>query len=449
MAGRSPSPMGGRGRTVGALLLSSFSASAATVALTTIVGKFVYDLSGSELDLGLLGLAQFLPAALLVLVAGTVIDGADRRRVMAAGALAQAVVVAVLAWYVGTKPTSVTPIFGLVLLFGVGQAFSAPAMRLLPADMVSAADLPWLIARNSVAGEAGLIAGPIITAFLYAADVRLPFLLIAALLVASAVAITPAQLRPDVRDHRLLRDLAPLLDRREVVAEAAQEAAIEPASGRSAVISHGGGMRDALEGLRFVGRDPIVLGAISLDLFAVLFGGAVALLPAIAKNRLGVGVVDLGWLRAATGIGAGAMTLVLTTRPVGRRIGRTLLLVVALFGVFTIVLGLTRSFAVAFLALVVLSGADAISVFIRATLVPLATPDAMRGRVLAVENVFIGASNELGGFESGLTGQLIGTSGSVVLGGVATLVVAGGWSVLFPALRRLDRFPGVPPPEQV
>jgi Transmembrane secretion effector len=175
----------------------------------------------------------------------------------------------------------------------------------------------------------------------------------------------------------------------------------------------------------------------------VLFGGAVALLPAIAKNRLGVGVVDLGWLRAASGIGAGAMTLLLAARPVGRRIGRTLLAVVAVFGVFTIVLGLTRSFAVAFVALVVLSGADAVSVFIRATLVPLATPDAMRGRVMAVENVFIGASNELGGFESGVTGQLLGTSGSVVLGGVATLVVAAGWSVLFPALRRLDRFPGV------
>jgi MFS family permease len=446
MAGRSPSPMRGRGRSIGALLLSSFGSSAGTIAFTTIVGKFVYDLSGSELDLGLLGLAQFLPAFLLVLVAGTVIDGADRRRVMVAGSVAQAIVVAILAWYVGTRPTSVAPIFALVLLFGVGQAFSAPAMRLLPADMVDAADLPWMIARNSVAGEAGLIAGPVVTAFLYAVDVRLPFVVIAALLVGAAIAITGAELRPDVGDHRLGRGPIPLLDRREVAAEAVQEAAIEPAAARSAVVAPGTGMRDALEGLRFVSRDPIVLGAISLDLFAVLFGGAVALLPAIAKNRLGVGVVDLGWLRAATGIGAGAMTLVLATRPVGRRIGRTLLLVVALFGVFTIVLGLTRSFAVAFLALVVLSGADAVSVFIRATLVPLATPDDKRGRVMAVENVFIGASNELGGFESGVTGQLLGTSGSVVLGGAATLVVAAAWSILFPSLRRLDRFPGVPPP---
>jgi len=435
--------MRGRGRSIGALLLCSFSSSAGTIALTTIVGKFVYDLSGSELDLGLLGLAQFLPAFLLVLVAGTIIDGADRRRVAAAGAIGQAGVVAVLAWYVGTKPTSVVPIFGLVLLFGVGQAFSAPAMRLLPADMVGAVDLPWLIARNAVAGEAGLIAGPVVTAFLYTVDVRVPFVAIAALLVVSAIAITPARLRPDVHAYRTRADSAPPLDRREVKAEAAQEAAIEPAAARSAVVSRGSVMREALEGLRFVRADPIVLGAISLDLFAVLFGGAVALLPAIAKNRLGVGVVDLGWLRAASGIGAGAMTLLLAARPVGRRIGRTLLAVVGVFGVFTIVLGLTRSFAVAFVALVVLSGADAVSVFIRATLVPLATPDAMRGRVMAVENVFIGASNELGGFESGVTGQVLGTSGSVVLGGVATLVVAAGWSVLFPALRRLDRFPGM------
>jgi len=445
MAGRPPSRVRGRGRSIGALLLSSFSSSSGTIALTTIVGKFVYDLSGSELDLGLLGLAQFLPAFALVLVAGTIIDGADRRRVMAAGSVAQAIVVVVLAWYVGTKPTSVVPIFGLVLLFGVGQAFSAPAMRLVPADMVGPAELPWLVARNSVAGQAGLIAGPVVTAFLYVVDVRLPFVVIAALLLVSAIAITPAQLRPDLGMDRGERDEPRALDRREVAAEAAQEAASEPAAARSAVVTPGGGMQDALEGLRFVSRDPIVLGAISLDLFAVLFGGAVALLPAIAKNRLGVGVVGLGWLRAASGIGAGAMTLVLATRPVGRRIGRTLLVVVALFGVFTIVLGVTRSFAVAFLALVVLSGADAISIFIRATLVPLATPDAMRGRVLAVENVFIGASNELGGFESGVTGQLLGTSGSVVLGGIATLVVATGWSVLFPTLRRLDRFPGVPP----
>ena len=167
-------------------------------------------------------------------------------------------------------------------------------------------------------------------------------------------------------------------------------------------------MHEAVEGVRFVRSQPILLGAISLDLFAVLFGGAVALLPAIAENRLGVGAVGLGLLRAAIGVGAGAVTLFLVVRPVQRRVGRTLLFTVALFGVGTIALGATTNFVVAFVALMVLSGADSVSVFIRSTLVPLVTPPEKRGRVLAVEAVFIGASNELGAFESGVVGQLFG-----------------------------------------
>jgi predicted MFS family arabinose efflux permease len=198
----------------------------------------------------------------------------------------------------------------------------------------------------------------------------------------------------------------------------------------------------AVQGLRFIRRQPVLFGAISLDLFAVLFGGVVALLPAIAEDRLGVGAVGLGWLRAAGGIGAGVMTLGLAARPVTRRVGRTLLVVVAAFGVATIVLGVTRSYAVAFLAMAGLSAADAVSVFIRATLVPLVTPPDMRGRVLAVENVFIGASNELGAFESGVAGQVLGIVPAVVLGGGATLGVAALWWWRFPDLREVDRFPG-------
>jgi hypothetical protein len=200
------------------------------------------------------------------------------------------------------------------------------------------------------------------------------------------------------------------------------------------------GLHDALEGLHVIRRTPILLGAISLDLFAVLFGGAVALLPAIAEDRLGVGAVGLGWLRAAAGIGAALMALGLAIRPIRRHVGRALFVAVAVFGIGTIALGLTRSFAVAFVALMVLSAADAISVFIRATLVPLVTRGESRGRVLAVENVFIGASNELGAFESGVAGQLLGVSGAVVLGGAATIGVSVVWSMLFPALRRVDSF---------
>jgi predicted MFS family arabinose efflux permease len=200
-------------------------------------------------------------------------------------------------------------------------------------------------------------------------------------------------------------------------------------------------LADAVDGFRFIRRQPIVLGAISLDLFAVLFGGAVALLPALAEERLHVGAVGIGWLRAAGGIGAATVTLSLAARPVRRHVGRRLLLAVSVFGAATIVLGVTRSFAIAFVAMLVLSGADSVSVFIRATLVPLVTPMDKRGRVLAVEGLFIGASNELGAFESGVAGQVLGAPGAVVLGGAATLAVALSWARAFPALRGVDQFP--------
>ena len=187
----------------------------------------------------------------------------------------------------------------------------------------------------------------------------------------------------------------------------------------------------------------MLFGAIALDLFAVLFGGAVALLPAIAEDRLHVGNVGYGWLRAAPGIGAIVVAVLLAVRPLRRRIGRWLLVVVGVFGAATVVLGLTQSYAVAFVALVVLAAADAVSVFIRSTIVPLATPDPMRGRVSAVENVFIGASNEVGSFESGVAAALLGVGPAIVLGGIATMGVVGLWSLIFPDLRDIDRFEDV------
>jgi predicted MFS family arabinose efflux permease len=199
-------------------------------------------------------------------------------------------------------------------------------------------------------------------------------------------------------------------------------------------------LRTAVEGLIFIRRTPVLLAAIALDLFAVLFGGAVALIPVIAKDRLGVGDVAYGWLRAAPGFGAAAMALALAARPVRRHVGKTLLVVVGVFGVGTVVLGMTRNYLMAFFALVVLSAADMVSVFIRGSLVPLVTPDEKRGRVLAVESVFIGASNELGAFESGMLAQAFGTSATVIGGGVGTLAVVGIWWFAFPSLRRIDRF---------
>ena len=438
-------PQGHWDRSVKALLLSVFCASSAAFAGVTALGIQVFDLTGREIDLGLLGLAEFAPALLLVLVTGSVADRFDRRRVTAIGALAEAAVAVVLAWYAASNPTAVAPIFVLVVLFGTARAFVAPTSRSLPADLMAPEDLPWLVARHSATWQLAIIFGPVLGGTLYAIDPALPYVAMAVLLLTAAISVSLVRVRPDL--HRpvseaaeaqdtLLRG-APLLD--EPVDAAAVEALEAPAG--TAVVAPARVGHEALEGLRFIRRTPILLGAISLDLFAVLFGGAIALLPALAEQRLGVGPVGLGWLRAAGGIGAGAVTLRLTRHPLTRHVGRILLVVVALFGVGTMVLGATTSYAVAFVAMLVLSGADAISVFIRATLVPLVTPRDKRGRVLAVENVFIGGSNELGAFESGVAGQFLGAGGAVVLGGAATVLISAGWWVFFPALRNVDSFP--------
>jgi MFS family permease len=406
------------------------------VAQTTVLGLLIYRLTGSELDLGFLGLAEFAPAALLVLLAGAVADRFDRRYVSAVSGWANAVVALALAWYVHRPGGgSTTPIYLLVVAFGVGQAFLSPALRSIPSSMVRSEGLPWLMARRSIASQAAAIIGPVLAGLFYGSDGSVPLLGAAALSAVGAFLVLGIHLLPAAEPST------------STTASTSTEGAadLETVSHvqEEGIPAPKGGLHEALEGLRLVRGNSILLGAISLDLFAVLLGGAITLLPAIAV-RLGVGAVGLGWLRAAAGLGAGAMTLFISFRPVRRRVGQVLFGVVALFGVWTIVLGVTRSYPVAFIAIFALSAADAVSMFIRSTLVPLATPPAMRGRVLAVENVFIGASNELGGFESGVMGQLLGTSGSIVLGGVGTLVVALTWAVIFAPLRRVDRFP-IPP----
>jgi predicted MFS family arabinose efflux permease len=309
----------------------------------------------------------------------------------------------------------------MVLLFGTARAFAAPAARSLPADIVAPERVPWVIARYSGSWQVASIIGPVLGGFLYAADRRLPYVAVMGFAALAAVLVLLVHPQPRQRPAVPVESLA-------------------PADVANAVVPRGG-LGEAVEGLRFIRGQPILLGAISLDLFAVLFGGAIALLPAIAEERLHVGAVGFGWLRAAVGIGASVVTLGLAIRPLRRHVGPVLLLAVATFGVGTIVLGATTNYTVAFLALLIASGADSISVFVRASLVPLVTPTHKRGRVLAVENVFIGASNELGAFESGVAGQLLGPAGAVVLGGAATLAIAGGWGVLFPALRGVDEFP--------
>ena len=400
---------------VKALIFTFFLSSFAVVGQVTIVGKQVYDLTGNELHLGLLGLAEFLPIALLAPFAGAATDRFDRRLVFGVATAGEVVASMLLFFYARSTPTSVVPIFGIILIFGVCRAFASPAGGALPIDLSPPEVVARVVALKTVAFQGGLIVGPIVFGFAFVVDESLPYLL-SALAMTAVVAIV----------------------------------VFVPSSGVRRLASSGArrAIHDAFEGLRFIRRSPILFGAMSLDLFAVLFGGAVALLPAIAEDRLGVGAVGLGWLRAGVGIGASVVAVTLSIRPLQHRLGRILLWVVALFGLGTIGLGLTRSFALAFTAIVLLSAADAVSMFIRMTLVPLATPEDMRGRVLAVENVFIGASNELGAAESGLTAAFMGLVGAVVFGGAATLVVVAVWWRLFPTLRDMDTFDEIRPTKE-
>ena len=390
---------------VKALLVTNFLTWFAVMGQITIIGKQVYDMTGRPLDLGLLGLAEFLPVAVLAPLSGPLADRLDRRKVLGVALTGEAIASLALFLYARSDPTSVTPIFAIILFFGVCRAFASPAGRALPIDLSPPELVPRVVALKSTCLQAGHIAGPITFGFAFVAEESLPYLLSALALVA---AITIVGLIPSSRVRRLTS-----IGNRKTI-------------------------HDALEGLRFIRHRPVMLGAIGLDLFAVLFGGAIALLPAIAEDHLGVGAVGLGWLRAGVGIGAGATAICMSIRPVQRHLGRTLYMVTTVFGLGTIILGLTRNFTIAFTIIVLISAADAVSMFIRNILVPLATPEDMRGRVLAVESVFIGASNELGAAESGLTAAFMGLVGAVVFGGVATLAVVAAWWYWFPELRNLD-----------
>jgi MFS family permease len=394
-------------RCVSTFLVAGTAQTVATMMQEAALGEQVFHITNSTLALGFLGLFEFLPALVLLPLTGSAADRFDRRRVAAIAMAAEVVTSLLYFAYAATKPTSAIPIFAIALLFGTARAFAAPAFRALPPLIAPEHGLPRLIAFYSGTWQVGLIVGPALSGFLYAIDPTVPYVTAAAAFAfAALIASTLTVRRPQL---------------------------LTPSSERPS-FAH------AMEGLRFIRRRQVLLGAITLDMFAVLFGGAVALLPAIAEDRLGVGSVGYGWLRAAPGIGAVIVTALLAVRPVRRRVGTTLLIAVAVFGAATVVLGITRNYVMAFVALLILAGADAVSVFIRATIVPLATPDEMRGRVMAVENVFIGASNELGAFESGVAGAVLGVGPAVWLGGLLTIGVVGLTSAVFPDLRSIDRF---------
>jgi MFS family permease len=371
------------------------------------VGWQVYDITRRPFDLGLVGLAQFLPGVLLFLVSGHAADRFDRRNLLATCYAGFAVCSALLltVTLVGTPP-SVYSIYAVLVLLGVVRSFNGATSRALLPQLVPVEDFPNAVAWNGTAFQTATIMGPAIGGLLYALS-RGPAPVYATSMIAALVALAS-----------LLRVRARV--RREP----------EPVS-----------LQSVFAGLRYIWRQKIILGSISLDLFAVLLGGAVALLPIYARDILKTGPWGLGVLRSAPAVGAAGMAILLAHRPLRGRAGPVMLWCVAGFGIFTVVFGLSRNLELSLAALLLAGAMDMVSVIIRGTLVQLATPDEMQGRVSAVDMIFVGASNEFGQFESGLTAQWFGTVPAVILGGLGTLVVTALWAWLFPALRRTDRIP--------
>jgi MFS family permease len=389
------------------LLLSGLALQMAVVA----VGWQVYEISGNPLHLGLVGLAEFLPLPLLALPAGHLADRLPRLRLFWAMVVMDCLFALGLLIVTLAGADRLWPFLTLATLMGVGSALGAPAGRALTPSLVPEDMLVAAFAVRSVAYEVSFVCGPAIGGLLFA--IR-PELVYGASIALSLVALA---------------------------------CVLRIRTGRTAVALGAPGLDSVLAGVRLIRRTPVLLGAISLDLFAVLLGGAVALLPVFAKDVLDVGPVGLGVLRSAPAAGALVMALVIARRPIERRAGPLLLTVVALFGLSMVVFGLSRSMWLSVVALAVAGGVDMVSMVLRQTILPLVTPDALRGRVNAVEMVFISASNELGAFESGVAAALIGAVPAVVLGGVATIAIAVVWWRAFPALARVDRLDELRPAE--
>jgi MFS family permease len=378
---------------------------AATLAgqmLAVAVGWQVYALTRDPLALGLLGLCEFLPFIVLVLPGGHVADRSPRRAVICAAYAGQILCALALLLMSIDQVQRVSLIYLTLSVFGATRAFWGPAMQATLPGLVPIERFAGTVALNSMLYQLASVAGPVIGGLLYLAGA--PVVYASCVLLYAAALVLMLMIRANTRPK------AP------------------PDAGRG---------RQFLDGLRFVRHNPLLLGVISLDLFAVLLGGSVALLPIFASDILHTGPAGLGLLRAAPGIGAALTAAALALRPLRDHAGRAMFGGVAAFGVGMIIFGLSRSMPLSIAALVLSGIGDMLSVNIRGILVPLNTPDALRGRVSAVNWMFIGASNELGEFESGLTARWFGTVPSVVVGGVLTLLVAAGWAWKFPSLRRL------------
>jgi MFS family permease len=375
------------------------------------IGWQVYAVHGDPLDLGLVGLAMFLPLPLLALPAGHLADRHPRRTVLAWAVAIDAAVAGGLLVVTIQGADQTWPFFALAFCTGVATALGAPAGRALTPSLVPREILVRALAQRSVAWQIAVIGGPALGGLLFAVQPELVYAVSAALSIVALVGVLALR------------------------------------SGRDGAGAGAPDLASVLGGVRLVRHTPVLFGAISLDLFAVLFGGAVALLPIFAKDVLHVGPAGLGVLRAAPAVGALCAALVLSRWPVRRRAGGTLLTVVALYGVTMLVFGLSETMWLSLLALAAGGSVDMVSVVLRQTILPLVTPDSLRGRVNAVEMVFISASNELGAFESGVAAALVGAVPAVVIGGAVTICVAAVWWRAFPALRRVDRLDELQPVE--
>jgi MFS family permease len=380
--------------------------------LQVAIGWEVYSLHRSALDLGWIGLAEFVPLFVLALPAGHLADRFPRRLIVSGSLLLGAAVGIGLAVVSSAGVSEVWPYLALAAGAGTSVAVGTPAARAMPPTLVSLDLLASAMTLRSIAAQMGTVIGPAIGGLLYAVSATLVYCLAAGFCAAGSLCVLA------MHPH------------------AAPAGEAEPAS-----------VRTVLEGLRFVRRTPVLLGAILLDLLAVLFGGAVALLPVFARSILHVGPAGLGILRAAPAVGALLAAAVITRRPIAGGAGRLMLWVVGIYGASIIVFGLSRVYVISLLALAVGGFVDLYSMNIRSTIVALATPDRLRGRVNAIEMVFISASNELGAFESGLAAFLFGTVPAVVGGGAITIALAVTWRRVFPQLAEVDRLEQIRPVE--
>jgi len=384
-------------------LLSRSSSRFASQVAAVAIGWQVYDLTGSAFDLGMVGLVQFLPTALLVFAAGHAADRYERKRVMQLCQLAQALTAIFLAWGAYTGTLTVLQIFIATGVLGTATAFESPAVAALLPLIVPQGSLQRATALSSGAAQIATITGPAIGGLAYAVAPSMPYGIMAVIWLLGAILTGWIRLSQPA----LVRDAA------------------TPA--------------DLFAGVRFVRKNPAILGTISLDLFAVLLGGATALLPIYARDILQTGPLGLGILRAAPAVGALLMTAVLARHTIDSRVGLRMFQAVIVFGAATVVFALSHWMWLSVLALAILGAADIVSVVIRFSLVQLATPDEMRGRVGAVNFLFINASNQLGQFESGVTAALFGAMPAAVLGGLGTIAIALLWMKLFPTLRDVER----------